>query len=252
MQIETWPDRLKRLAIQALRVDAIRKRVAEARFTYFVKLRHRLKTLETDTVGVTENTIAHNVKGMLDLTVLRSNLLVRPLSVIQSLDHNSRILSIGPRTEGELLNLIAHGFAPERVQGLDLISYSPWIDIGNMHHMPYADDSWDAVILGWVISYSSEQRRAAMEVVRVTRPGGIVAVGFEVRPETMEQTAERTGYVVGNADAPQSVDDVLALFDGHVDRVFFRHDGITRTDHIGPIGQVLAIFSIKKPSAAAA
>jgi SAM-dependent methyltransferase len=229
-------------------MDAIRKRVAHARFTYFVKMRHGLRTLETDTEGVTKNTISHNVKGMLDLTVLRSHLLVRPLSVIQSLNYNSRILSIGPRTEGELLNLIAHGFAPERVRGFDLISYSPWIDIGNMHHMPYPDDSWDAVIMGWVISYSNEQRRAAMEVVRVTRPGGIVAVGLEVRSKIPEEAVKRAGYSVGHPGSPKTVDDVLALFGDHVDRVFFRHDAIKQMDQIGEFEQVLAIFSIKKPA----
>jgi hypothetical protein len=243
---ESALQRVKRLGSQALRMDAVRKRVAQARFTYFVKLRHRLRTFDTDSSGVTENTIEHNIKGMLDLTVARSHLLVRPLSVIQSLNAESRVLSIGPRTEGELLNLIAHGFSPDKVRGLDLISYSPWIDTGNMHSMPYPDSSWDAVIMGWVISYSSEQRRAALEVVRVTRPGGIVAVGLEVRPQTRDEIAKRTGYLVGHTDQPYSVDDVLALFEGHVDYVYFRHDPIMQTDLFGAIGQIMVIFSIKK------
>src|SRR5262245_53643108 len=65
----TWLDRLKRLAVQALRVDPIRARVARARFIYYVKLLKRLRTFDQNSDGITANTIAHNVKGMVDLTV---------------------------------------------------------------------------------------------------------------------------------------------------------------------------------------
>jgi len=239
-----WLDRLKRFGIQALRMDPIRKRVAHARFIYYVKLRKQLRTFDANDDGVTENTISHNVKGMADLTVARSNLLIRPLSVIQSLNAESRILSIGPRTEGEIFNLMAHGFSADRIRGLDLISYSPFIDVGNMHDMPYADSSWDAVMMGWVISYSSEQRRAAMEVVRVTRPGGIVAVGLEWYPPGLrKQIQDKLGYVLGHTHEPTSTDEVLALFGDHVDRVYVRHDPVEDLDRVG---EIFVIFSIKK------
>jgi hypothetical protein len=239
-----WLDRLKRLGIQALRMDPIRQRVAHARFIYYVKLLKRLRTFDRNSDGITENTISHNVKGMADLSVVRSNMLVRPLSVIQSLNAESRILSIGPRTEGEIFNLMAHGFSADRIRGLDLISYSPFVDVGNMHEMPYGDSSWDAVIMGWVISYSSEQRRAAMEVVRVTRPGGIVAVGLEwYPPKKKEQILDKLGYALGHSEEPKSTDEVLALFGDHVDRVYVRHDPVENLDRVG---EIFVIFSIKK------
>jgi len=239
-----WLDRLKRFGIQALRMDPIRSRFAQARFLYYVKLRKQLRTFDANNDGITENTISHNVKGMSDLLVARSNLLVRPLSVIQTLNAESRILSIGPRTEGEIFNLMAHGFSADRIRGLDLISYSPFIDVGNMHEMPYADSSWDAVIMGWVISYSSEQRRAAMEVVRVTRPGGIVAVGLEWYPLKLRQEIiDGLGYKLGHTSEPRSTDEVLALFGDHVDRVYVRHDPAENLDRVG---EIFVIFSIKK------
>jgi len=235
---------LKRLATQALRVDPIRARVARARFIYYAKLLKRLRTFDANGHGIAANTVAHNVKGMVDLTVARSNLLIRPLSVIQSLNAESRILSIGPRTEGEIFNLMAHGFSADRIRGLDLISYSPFIDVGNMHDMPYADSSWDAVIMGWVISYSSEQRRAAMEVVRVTRPGGIVAVGLEwYPPKVRQEILDRLGYKLGHTEEPHSTDEVLALFGDHVDRVYVRHDPV---ENLNRVGEIFVIFSIKK------
>lgn len=237
--------RLKRIAFQSLRMEPIRKRVALVRFLYLTKVRRQLRTLDSNEEGVAENTILHNLRGMADLTVLRSDLLVRPLSVIESLGPDSRILSIGPRTEGELLNLVAHGFAPENVRGLDLISYSPWIDLGNMHQMPYEDDSWDAVIMGWVVAYSNQQERAALEAVRVTRPGGIIAIGLEWNPKTRDQLRDRTGYLLGSEKRSQSTDELLALFGDHVDRVYFRHDPIPeRRDRVGAIS---VVFSVKKP-----
>lgn len=236
--------RLKRFALQSLRLEPIRTRVALVRYLYWTKVRRRLRTLEANAEGVAENTIFHNLRGMGDLTVRRSDLLVRPLSVIESLGPDSKILSIGPRTEGELLNLVAHGFAPGNVRGLDLISYSPWVDLGNMHHLPYADDSWDAVIMGWVIAYSDQQERAALEAVRVTRPGGIIAIGLEWNPKTREELAVETGYALASKERSRTTDELLALFGDHVDRVYFRHDPLPEQQD--RVGAITAVFSVKK------
>ena len=88
----------------------------------------------------------------------------------------AKVLSIGPRAEGELLNLLAHGFRWRNITGLDMISYSPKIDIGDMHAMPYPDDSFDSVVASRVLGYSESPWRAAAEFVRVTRSGGVIAV----------------------------------------------------------------------------
>jgi SAM-dependent methyltransferase len=239
-------ERLKRFGLQALRMDPVRMRVAYARFVYFTRLRRRLSTLEESGEGIAVNAIRHNLKGLSDLTVNRSHMLVRPLSVIEALGPESRILAIGPRTEGELLNLFAHGFSPDRVRGLDLISYSPLIELGNMHHLQYPDGSWDAVLLGWVLTYSTEQQRAAKEVLRVLRPGGIVAIGVEHNPRSDQELAEQYG-VNANVRRFKSTQEILDLFAGHVGQVYFRHDVIPeRRDQVGSI---CVIFSVTKSAA---
>src|ERR1700682_1655920 len=94
--------------LQFLRVDSFRGWVAAARFQYFTKVERRFRTLESSS-DIGTNTILHNMTGLGDLASPRSSLLVRPLSVIAQLNCRSNILSIGPRTEGELLNLVGHG-----------------------------------------------------------------------------------------------------------------------------------------------
>ena len=80
--------------------------------------------------AVAKGTTSHNIKGLRrDLSVVRSDALVKLLG-FERLDPEARILSVGPRTEGELYNLAAHGFRLENIRGVDLLSYSPLIDLG--------------------------------------------------------------------------------------------------------------------------
>src|SRR5436305_1302141 len=109
---------------QLLHIDAVRFVVAQARFQWFTKVRRSLRTLDGQ-ADVATNTVSHNLKGLRDLAVVRSLQLVRPLSILEDVAPDADILVIGPRTEGELLALLAHGFGRDHITGVDLISYSP-------------------------------------------------------------------------------------------------------------------------------
>lgn len=231
------------LSRQLLRIDLIRFVVAAARFAYFRRTRG-IKTIGGDPDAVTELTVFHNLKGLRDLAVVRSTMLIRPLASLETLSSSSRILCVGPRTEGELLNVVAHGFSRSFVRGLDLISYSPWVDLGDMHAMPYPDDSWDAVMLAWVLAYSLDQQLAAKESIRVLRPGGIVAVGVEYNPLSDEEIAEIEGYAPGNPTRLTTVDQILELFSPFVETVHFRHDVHQSRRQLK--GGIATVFSINK------
>jgi SAM-dependent methyltransferase len=224
--------------------------VVAARFIWFVKLRRRLVTYRApDSRGspVASNTIMHNLKGLRDLAVNRSHALVRPLSVVEILPVDARILSIGPRSEGELFNLAAHGFVWRNITGLDLISYSPRIRLGDMHRIDYPANSFDAVMLGWVLAYSEDPARAAREVVRVTRRGGVVAVGVEFNPQSPEQVVKDAGYLPGARKRIDSCDEILGFFDDAVDHVYYRH--IVPAYRRSEIGAFCVIFSVRKDDA---
>ena len=229
---------------QLLIIDFIRFVIANLRYFYLVTIMRRLKIYNQHGTGVSENTISHNLKGMKDLAVVRSLALIRPLSVIETMTADSKILTIGPRTEGEILNLIAYGFRLKHIQALDLISYSPWIKLGDMHHTSYAENTFDAVILGWVIAYSDTKEQAAKEVIRISKNGGLVAIGVEYSAMPTEDVLKNVGYIPGSTERIFSIQQILNLFNGYVDKIYFQHDIIEAKK--SEKGSLIVIFSIKK------
>lgn len=234
---------LKEFFYQLLRVDLIRAVIAGIRYFWLVVILRRMRTMSPETGDIGVNTVKHN-KGRMtsfsELAVTRSNLLVYPLSAIR-MDKAAPVLCIGPRTEGELLNLLGMRF--RNIRGLDLISYSPWVDLGDMHAMPYADNSYATLIMGWILAYSDNRKKAAAEAIRVTRNGGIIAVGVEWRVESSEELSKKMGYQIPDKQRLKSVAEILELFGSHVDRVFFQQDLPTN-----PVQkwELLVIFSVKK------
>lgn len=246
-QIRRYKGLLRHTLDQLMLVDLVRYGVVALRFLWYVKVLRRLETLAatgTTDAAVAENTISHNLKGLRDLAVNRSHLLVRPLSVIEALPVDARVLSVGPRTEGELMNLAAHGFSWRHIHGLDLISYSPKIGLGDMHGTNYADDHFDAIVLGWVLAYSEDPERAAREMIRITRPGGIVAVGVEYSPQSQDQVIAEVGYLPGAKARIESCEEILSFFGSAVDHVYCSH--VVAPAQRGDVGALCVIFSIRK------
>jgi SAM-dependent methyltransferase len=238
--------RLGQALRQLMRVDALRAFVLLVRYLIFVRLLRRLRVWEAASSEVSANTVKYNLSAFeRPLFLQRTRLLIRPLSVIETLAPHSAILVVGPRSEDDLLHLSAFGF--RNVRGLDLISYSPDIDLGDMHAMPYPDGSFDAVLYGWVLGYSDNPARAAREAIRVLKDGGIVGIGSEHYPRPDLLAAAR---VAGGVDYPtggkriNTAAEHLELFQGHVRRVLFTHDvGEQVTDRMS---NACLIFAVRK------
>ena len=98
---------------ELLHVTLIRYFVALARYLLLAVVLRRRKTLTTDSGAIAQHTVSHNLKGLADLAVTRSLALIRPLMAIDPIaeaPRNVQVLCVGPRTGGEVLNLVAHGF----------------------------------------------------------------------------------------------------------------------------------------------
>lgn len=192
-------------------------------FCYCVLLR-RLRTLDSDKASPV--TIRHNMKS-LSRKLNRMQLLIRPLSVLEHIGKDARILVIGPRNEWDLWLLHKYGFEFARCTGLDLISYSPKVRLGDMHAMAFADGEFDVVLCGWTLSYSAEPALACREIARVCRKDGAIAVGVEYFAGTDEDERAATGgYLIRDARLAQrinSVEQILELFPRR-GPVFFNHD----------------------------
>jgi len=229
-----------------------RRVLVALRLLYYTRIRRRLRTAASP--DAFDATLAHNLKGLRQCNT-RIDLLIKPLSVIELVNERSSILVIGPRNEHDLFTLVANGFDRTRIKGLDLISYSPSIDLGDMHSTPYADDSWDVIITGWTLSYSSTPQKFADEMLRIARNGALIAIAVEYSTLSEQDETDLAGYNIQEtaklAERINSVRQILDLFAPHVDHLYFDHDAPLKRSHgreglVRDVSNVAAIFSITK------
>jgi len=218
--------------------------------------RDHIKGYEGDPSRLRSNIIEYNKDGIMGLWALnRPSLLIWPLVSIDYLRMQMpkmKVLSVGPRAEAELFMLVSIGFHFENIKALDLVSYSPSVDIGDMHDMPYEDKSFDVILLGWVIAYSNDNLKAAGEVMRVAKPGAIVAIGCEYSPNAGAQDNAKTHVEINHPLDESEIDPdyylwttkrIHNLFGDRIDRVYFNHDVHEKFKHV--TGCCITIFSLK-------
>tara|TARA_B100001057_G_scaffold501298_1_gene623462 strand:+ start:3165 stop:3908 length:744 start_codon:yes stop_codon:yes gene_type:complete len=206
--------------------------VSYVRFIYFFYIKKSFKTLYpiessdfgmakrnnvTALQGNTEHIESHfgNIIHMIKnkFNGQRSSRLIYPLKSLDYLDFKKqKILSIGPRLESEIFNLVKHGFLKKNISALDLQSYSPLISLGDMLKMPYEDNTFDVIFCGWVLVYTNEIQKAVNEMIRVTKSSGHIAIGISHKPD-----------VKLTNESLSTSNEVLNYFGKNVERVIFNH-----------------------------
>ncbi len=234
------PARWKLFLRSFLRLKPICDVIFNVRYFYFMHLRRAFR-VHGDERAVLAHDYSRNslFNNRPSDRILK---LIRPLSVLDKLGRDAKVIAIGCRYESDLLYLVGYGFDPSKVRGLDMYSYSPWVDPGNMHSMEYPDNTWDAALMGWVLSYSDDPSLAAREVVRVLRNGGVVAIGVTYYARDELRAMEDKGQKWGIQNRIQTTDGILAVFGDFVDQVHFRQDA----HDLSQSASCLVIFSIKK------
>lgn len=201
---------------------------------------------ENQSSFVHDCTMKHNYGNLLQLeAITRPWQLIWPLISIDFIRMNCKnlkVLSIGPRTEAEILAIYGMGIDPNNVTAIDLMSYSPAIDVGDMHDLPYKDNTFDIIIAGWVLAYSADNQKAADEMKRVSRPGCHIAIGCVAEPHTTEYKDEGIldladtcagGVAVTSPDPSYkggtktvsrffNCRQILALFEEEIDQIIFQ------------------------------
>lgn len=171
------------LGQQILKIDLLRNYFCWMRYRFMLRSKLRFYGAGTDSVG--RYTIEHNLQALNHRagfgTGGRMSLLLYPLAAAMRGRDDAKVLIVGPRTEDDIYWARALGLS--NVRGFDLFSYSPWIDIGDIHQTNYADGEFDAVILGWVISYSQQPEHLVAECKRIVKRGGYLGFGIEGNPE---------------------------------------------------------------------
>ncbi len=219
------------MAIAAMRIDALKEDDIN------------IKNMSASK-DLIENAIEHNLNGLKGKSTL-----VRPMlltTILRSIGYvglrmkDMKVLTIGPRTESEIFLLIAAGFDPVNIKGMDLMSYSPLIDVGDMHDMSYEDDSFDVIIMGWVLAYSKDPVKAVREARRVAKKDAVFAVGCEYSPLTFEELKETGSILSDDAGRYEKAKDIHDLFEGDVGTVWFQDD--IHPDMKKSRGNVMTVF----------
>jgi len=110
-----------------------------------------------------------------------------------------KVLSIGPRAEGEIYNIFAHGFELSNITGVDLFSYSKLIELGDMHNLQYKDNTFDIVLMGWCLAYSNDKKKALSEAKRVMNKNGLLVIGYTAnKKKTIQDQINERGYSIGS------------------------------------------------------
>ncbi len=227
---------------QLLRIPAVRSRLALSRMQRLKALRG-FTTADKSSNQITNateyNLAALQTSSDLDRPVVMVNVAVSIQKISQRIGALD-VLSIGPRSEIELFGIMAAGFDPKRIKALDLLSYSPLVETGDMHAMKFADNSFDVIFLGWVLAYSTTPAEAAKEIVRVCRNGAVVVATGDFNSSTATH-ADASQTFNNEETRINSVDQVLSFFGSAVDKVYFRHDPDPPAQPM-----VMTAFSVKK------
>lgn len=206
-----------------------------------------IQVMEAHDQGVMPGAIAHNRRELEEHgfgSSTRTARLINPLAALDPVFGQAqklKVLSIGPRTEMELLHLVGVGFRPQNIWAVDLISSSPWMDVGDMHKLPYPDKMFDVVISSWVLNYSKDPQLAVNEMVRVCAKRGLIAIGLTYAPEF------GAGYVATNpgqtdivGSMQRSVADLSRLFGDRLDRILFQQDPVLDSTK-GPVMMIARV-----------
>lgn len=228
-----------------LMLKIIRYVVGYTRYFYFRYIKRTLKIYGNKYAShLGKKTFDHNFKNIKHSILIHDRLhhLIYPLLAIVNVSINKaklKVLSIGPRSEAELLLIAGYGFKFSNIRGIDLFSYSPKIDVGDMHGMPYENNSFDVIFSGWVLAYSDKQENALKEMVRVLRPGGYITFG-QGFDKTFGKKHELGGKVRKNY-----VEEIFNPIKKNIDVFFFKHDITTKMANDGERA-ILAVLKIKK------
>ena len=119
------------------------------------------------------------------------------------------------------------GVPPQPYRSRRLDELFPIVQAGDMHALPFEDDQFDIVILGWVLPYSRNVPKAVEEVARVARNGAVSCVGcnYSLAYRDIQRSVDspRPHMVDSEAVAIHGPESIEAHFGDWVGEVLFRN-----------------------------
>jgi hypothetical protein len=197
-----------------------------------------------------EVTISHNTdpeRMFYSEMSRRPDLIALPLRCLNSVKQNAhtmKVATIGCRTEAEIFSLVNAGFNPKNISGYDLFTNSPLIDLGDITEMNVKDDVFDITVCGWVLEFVTDLNLAASELLRITKNGGLIAIGGMHHPNSLniDEYSKRKKHQ--DREWYCSLDSVKELFQINDCDIVFKSD-IDSLD-LDKRGDVVIIFKVNK------
>lgn len=151
------------------------------RWFYYYKIKGNFKALEIK--NAIEGTVDHNKAAfhkfpMTDYTMKRMDRLIAIIKSLEFIGDNSHILIIGPRTDSDIMKII-YNYPLASIRAIDIISYSPWIELQDAHQTNFSSNTFDCILSGWVLKYSNNKKQMIREMIRIIKNEGLIVIGIE-------------------------------------------------------------------------
>ena len=248
-----------------LKNSFFRKFITFIRLFFYVKILKSVKSLSSNSKNISPLSIESNLRVLIpnnnlpsysklsyflgigtNVAGYKSNMLLAVIDSIYSatfINKNSiDLLIIGPRTEGEIFLCQSFGYLKDKIDAIDLFSYSPLIRLGDMHDIPAKDSSYNLVLCGWVLAYSDNKKLAISEIIRVCKDQAYICIGASYLAKSSHEQFLERGYIIGSSDKFYNSDDILTFFDGYNYDIVYNVNSVKTLKH----SQILLIIKINK------
>lgn len=149
---------------------------------------------------------------------LRSNRLMLPIIQLPHLNKDiSKILCIGPRTEGEIYNIFTHGFKLKNIHAIDILSYSKKIKLCDAHNLFYKKNTFDITLCSYVLAYSNNKKKMIKEIIRCAKKNSIVAVAMSKHKKNFRINKNSRDKDIKTSN------HLYDLFKPHIKKVYFQN-----------------------------
>lgn len=113
---------------------------------------------------------------------------------------NLKVLSVGPRNEGEIFSLITLGVNKKNIKAVDLHSYSPLINTGAIETIDFSDIKFDLITVGWVLIYCKDLKLVLKNLVKLSSINTIISFGSTIKSVIDERVANKNIINILNND----------------------------------------------------
>jgi SAM-dependent methyltransferase len=169
---------------------------------------------------------------------LRTQLLIDKLFDVGHPAKDAVVLCIGCRNTHEIDYFQHHGLV--QVVGIDVYSESTRIQVMDMHHLTFPENSFDIIYSSHSLEHAYDPEQVARGIVRVAKPGALVAIEVPVKYAVQgEDRADLVDF--------ENLDKLQAFFAPSIERVLWSEELAPHTlrNDMG-ISVVRTVFSIHK------